>query len=128
MEVAFTSLSAAAPRRSTLVSLLPPVLRLILTGGGSIAAAYSRRPSRPEYQFAMHTFNLFQGHITNRNDVRSAGYGTVTSPDGGLTPKFTHRKRPCKAFTVSCGLTLQCPYRFTDCCTSLLEAPASATI
>jgi hypothetical protein len=54
MEVAFTSLSAAALRRSTLVSLLPPVLRLILTGGGSIATAYSRRPSRPEYQFAMH--------------------------------------------------------------------------
>jgi len=54
MEVAFTSLSAAALRRSTLVSLLPSVLRLILTGGGSIATAYSRRLSRPEYQFAMH--------------------------------------------------------------------------
>jgi len=52
--VAFTSRSAGAPRRSSLVSLLPPMLRLILMGGSSIVAAFSRHRSRPDYQFAIH--------------------------------------------------------------------------
>lgn len=51
---------------------VPPVLRLILTAGGSIAAAFSGYPSRLDHQSAMHKVQQTSNLTLARHGARYA--------------------------------------------------------